>query len=145
MWLKVNQKNYIHVNNILTHQKKQIGKEASIFNGIDGIAKAIDYLRLTQQMSGQEDKLKVEQQKLEAIFDKANETFLNAVNSMQIKIHPVIQEVVALFYELDGIPFVHVDTETDKTDFPLVNELLKRTQYRAKVPVEYHPLLDLID
>ncbi len=68
------------------------------------MTKGLNYLRLSLAISGDEEKLKREQQNLEADFDSKNEAFIQAVNNMTIHVYPVLQELVALFSELDSIP-----------------------------------------
>lgn len=116
----------------------------AIFGSVDGITKGLNYLRLSFQVSGDSDKLKREQQKLEADFDSRNQAFAQAVNNMTIHVHPVLQDIITLFNELDNTPFLPVNTELSKTEFPPVNELLAMSDYRREVPVEYLPLLDVV-
>lgn len=116
----------------------------AIFGSVDGIAKGLNYLRLSFQVSGDEDKLNREQQKLEADFDSKNEAFVQAVNNMNIYVHPVLQELVTLFSELDNTPFLPVNVTSSITEVPPVNELLESSDYRTEIPVEYLPLLDLV-
>lgn len=117
----------------------------AIFDGIEGITKAIDYLSLSQQVSEEANKLKIEKQKFEANFDCKNQAFLQAINNMEIEVHPVLQEVVFLFHELDRISFIGTDVKAQTIDYPWVNELLRQKEYRTQVSIEYHPLLDLIE
>jgi hypothetical protein len=88
--------------------------------------------------------LKNKQQELEANFNSKNKAFIKAVNNVTIHTHPVLQEIITLFCELDSIPFVPINLESPTTVFPPVDELLKRSDYRRGVPMEYLPLLDLV-
>lgn len=115
----------------------------AISGSMKGITKGLNYLRLSVQVSGDQNKLKLEQQKLEADFDSKNEAFTQAVNNMTILIHPVLQEVITLFSELDSTPFLPVDKKPT-TEFPSVAELLEGSDYLKELPVEYLPLLELV-
>lgn len=115
----------------------------AIFGGVEGMTKGLNYLRFSLAISGDEEKLKREQQKLEADFDSKNEAFIQAVNNMTIHVHPVLQELVTLFSELDSIPLVPLNVDST-TRYPLVDELLTDLDYRKDLPIEYLPLLELI-
>lgn len=123
--------------------------QAQVWTGCAGIDSTYlaqilmsDFIR--QFKTAHKSKLKHEQQKFEADFDSKNKAFIEAVNNMTIHVHPVLQEVIALFSELDSIPFFPVNVEPDATAFPPVNELLNRSDYRKQLPVEYHTLIDLV-
>lgn len=115
----------------------------AIFGSIDGITKGLNYLHFSFQVSSDQDKLRHEQQKLEADFDSKNEAFKQAINNITIHIHPMLQEVITLFSELDNRPFFPINIEQPTTEIPLVNELLQKSNYLEEVPLEYLPLLDL--
>jgi len=116
----------------------------ALFGSMNGIAKGLNYLRLSFQRSGDQNKLKLEQQKLEADFDSKNEAFTQAINNITILVHPVLQEVITLFSELDSTPFFPVNEEPSITELPPVAELLEGSDYLKEVPVEYLPLLELV-
>lgn len=116
----------------------------AISGGVEGMAKGLNCLRLSLAISGDEEKLKLEQQKLEADFDSKNEAFIQAVNNMTVHVHPVLQELVTLFSELDSIPFFPVNIDSSTTQYPLVDQLLTDLDYRRNLPIEYLPLLELI-
>lgn len=54
----------------------------AISTGVDGMTKGLNYLRLSLAISGDKEKLKREQKRLEADFDSKNEAFIQAVNNM---------------------------------------------------------------
>lgn len=116
----------------------------AISGGVEGMTKGLNYLRLSLAISDDEEKLKREQQKLEADFDSKNEAFIQAVNNMTIHVHPVLQELVTLFSELDSIPFLPVNVDSSTTGYPVVDQLLTDLDYRRDLPIEYLPLLELI-
>jgi hypothetical protein len=115
----------------------------AISGGVEGMTKGLNYLRLSLAISGDEETNKREQQKLEADFDSKNEAFIQAVNNMTIHVHPVLQELVTLFSELDSIPFLPINVDS-RTRYPLVDGLLTDLDYRRDLPIEYLPLLELI-
>lgn len=115
----------------------------AIFGNVDGITKGLNYIHLSFQMSNNEDKLKYDRNKIEAEFDSKNDAFKQAINNIRIYIHPMLQDAIALFSELDNIPFSSINIEQSIIELPSVKELLQNSSYREKVPLEYLPLLNL--
>ncbi len=116
----------------------------AIFTGIDGLAKGIKYWTISSEISGNADKLKAEQKKLESEFDSKNVTFQEAINNMKISIHPILYELKELFHELDNIPLIpkQVITDTDNVHYALIIELFQEDDYRENLPLEYHCFLE---
>lgn len=116
----------------------------AIFTGIDGLAKGIKYWTISSEISGNEDKLKVEQKKLESEFDSKNTTFQEAINNMKISLHPILHELKELFCELENIPFTPKTLNIDNVHSALILELLTESDYRENLPLEYHSFLDYL-
>ncbi|ACB53667.1 hypothetical protein cce_4319 [Crocosphaera subtropica ATCC 51142] len=116
----------------------------AIFTGIDGLAKGIKYWKISSELSGNENKLKVEQKKFEAELDNKNTIFQEAINNMKISLHPILHELKELFCELENIPFTPQEVETDNVHPTLIIQLLTESDYRENLPLEYHSFLDYL-
>lgn len=114
----------------------------AVFSGAGGLTKALRYIQVALRIRDNEKSLGKQQEKLESELDAKNKEFLGAIENLDIKIHPVLERVLANMRDLDGQARPLSDEAQEESASPLVDKALKAPRYRQAVPDLYHPLID---
>ena len=77
---------------------------------------------------------------MEAEFDSKNEAFQEAVNKLQIRIHPQLHELVRLICEKESLTFSPSASVTEGA-VPDIRPYLESRDVREKLPRKYRNLL----
>jgi F0F1-type ATP synthase assembly protein I len=113
----------------------------AIFAGTAGITKAFKYVKSAALIAGDSAAAKREQKELENVLDAKNSAFSEAVDNLEIHIHPVLRDLTADFCELDDRPPPPEGMARDGV-VPTVGAFLRMKRYRADLPRWYGTLAD---
>ena len=113
----------------------------AVFSGTDGVMKVGSYLKAATRIRRGENAATAKVKELEAEFDAKNESFGQAIQNLDVHIHPLLRDLVADFCELDDRP--NFPSEAPLPDeAPPVNTYLNLPEYRQALESWYHPLVD---
>ena len=111
----------------------------ALFGGSSVVSGVVGHLRAATDLRRAEDTLESHQHELERELEVSNSRFREAVANIEVHIHPVLQEIVGEFNELEGQPYLPAEPSPDA---PEVHPYLASSAYREQTPEWFHPLLN---
>ena len=117
----------------------------AIFGTRGAMSAASQYLRLSQEAKGLEQlehQLEHQRRELDARLDSKNKAFRRAVKALQVYVHPVLQDVVKRFCQVDVVPFVPTDVQIQAAETPDVLTQLQLPEYGMSILPKYRRSLD---
>lgn len=117
----------------------------AIFSGVDGMTRAAKYLEAIVRLAGNEAELEQAIHEINKDFDVQNSSFMSAVNKLEVKVNPLLVEVLNLFAELDLTEIQRVPSQfLGREELTHTLKLLGDHCYLDDLSPEYKILVEVV-
>lgn len=114
----------------------------ALYDGKNVLANTFTQIRATKDLEQVEAELEKERQRLERELDGKDQRFREAVSNLEVRVHPLLNEIVQDFCDIEGVAFLSGEQTTSQRDAPDVRTALHSEAYLREVPAWFKPLLD---
>ena len=113
----------------------------AIYSGVDGAKRMLNYFYISYRLSGNKRKIEQEKAKLEAELSEQSKSFRHSLKKIDIKIHPVLQKALAIFYQIENKSFTFEKITPSELGFPCVKDIVKDSDYLQEVKTQLNKKL----
>ncbi|NQY07759.1 MAG: hypothetical protein HRT68_16570, partial [Flavobacteriaceae bacterium] len=113
----------------------------AIYSGVDGAKRMLNYFYISYRLSGNKRKIEQEKAKLEAELSEQSKSFRHSLKIIDIKIHPVLQKALAIFYQIENKSFTFEKITPSELGFPCVKDIVKDSDYLQEVKTQLNKKL----
>ena len=115
----------------------------AVFSGAGGVTKALHHVSLTLRMRSNQEALAKNRSELEAQLDQTDDRFVQAVDTLEVTVHPTLHRLTSLMCEVDQtLPPIPLEAPTSPP--PEISDFLRRKEFLDALPDFYRPLLDAV-